>query len=550
MPRERRSKYANDAKDTVGIASQVESLSSSLAHKATKEELQAVASGSPKGTYATLAALQTAFPTGNTNIYVVTADGKWYYWNSTAWTAGGTYQATGIADGSVTLQKINNDSKEYWNISLDSTKYNYFADYNVTDIGEFFKAVSGSVVPKAGDVLTIKAKVQTNRDIPLGAGQNMQAYINTSSIFDNSALHLVASSTPTAIGATMVKNTNYTLETTYTYSANAAMLEFMFLIDASGNFTDPLTFMFSDFEVKLNGVLCEVKYSGYQYMGYGNTAINTDYYYGNRADSLATRKDLKVYTTKTELSAFDYVSHAELSSIGVTNPFANKRIVCFGDSLTAGDYGYEDGLPFTYGLGDMNSDTHPNIKEKNYPYFLNQYLQPLSITNRGICGGGSYFMFTDKPESASNYNFAQADIAIFMVGINEGLAGDITTDLNITAGQDYNSYAGTYLGYYARSVAKAMTDNPNIQVFLVCTPKTSNTDNGRTDAFKKTVYDNTVALAKYFSLPVIDANNLSGISPLTYSRYLNPTDKLHCNEEGYKTLAKTIGNGLKQFYRV
>jgi lysophospholipase L1-like esterase len=34
MPRERRSKYANDAKDTVGIASQVESLSSSLAQKA------------------------------------------------------------------------------------------------------------------------------------------------------------------------------------------------------------------------------------------------------------------------------------------------------------------------------------------------------------------------------------------------------------------------------------------------------------------------------------------------------------------------------------
>jgi peptidoglycan/xylan/chitin deacetylase (PgdA/CDA1 family) len=34
MPRERRSKYANDAKDTVGIASQVESLSSSLAQSA------------------------------------------------------------------------------------------------------------------------------------------------------------------------------------------------------------------------------------------------------------------------------------------------------------------------------------------------------------------------------------------------------------------------------------------------------------------------------------------------------------------------------------
>jgi lysophospholipase L1-like esterase len=38
MPRERRSKYANDAKDTAGIASQVESLSSSLAQNATKIE--------------------------------------------------------------------------------------------------------------------------------------------------------------------------------------------------------------------------------------------------------------------------------------------------------------------------------------------------------------------------------------------------------------------------------------------------------------------------------------------------------------------------------
>ena len=65
-----------------------------------------IASGSPKGIYATVAALTTAFPTGNTNIYLVSADGKWYYWNGTAWTAGGVYQATGIADGSITDIKL------------------------------------------------------------------------------------------------------------------------------------------------------------------------------------------------------------------------------------------------------------------------------------------------------------------------------------------------------------------------------------------------------------------------------------------------------------
>lgn len=60
---------------------------------------------SPKSVYATLAALQAAYPSGTSGIYLVTADGNWYYWNGTAWTAGGVYQSTGIADQSVTQPK-------------------------------------------------------------------------------------------------------------------------------------------------------------------------------------------------------------------------------------------------------------------------------------------------------------------------------------------------------------------------------------------------------------------------------------------------------------
>lgn len=77
-----------------------------LAQKATKEELKNMGSASPKGTYATLSALQTAYPNGTTGIYVVTGDGKWYFWNGSAWTAGGQYQSTGIADKSITPKKI------------------------------------------------------------------------------------------------------------------------------------------------------------------------------------------------------------------------------------------------------------------------------------------------------------------------------------------------------------------------------------------------------------------------------------------------------------
>jgi len=70
-------------------------------------QIAAVASGSPSGVYATLVALEAAYPTGTTGIYVVTADGHWYYWSGAAWADGGAYQATEIADGTVTPVKTN-----------------------------------------------------------------------------------------------------------------------------------------------------------------------------------------------------------------------------------------------------------------------------------------------------------------------------------------------------------------------------------------------------------------------------------------------------------
>lgn len=65
---------------------------------------------SPKGVFLTKAALEAAYPSGANGIYVVTADGNWYFWKvSTAeWVSGGVYQSTQLADGSITYPKINN----------------------------------------------------------------------------------------------------------------------------------------------------------------------------------------------------------------------------------------------------------------------------------------------------------------------------------------------------------------------------------------------------------------------------------------------------------
>ena len=65
--------------------------------------------GGPAGVYATLSALQADNP-DHSKIYVVTADGKWYYYNN-GWTAGGTYQSSTnldiVNDNSYEIDKIN-----------------------------------------------------------------------------------------------------------------------------------------------------------------------------------------------------------------------------------------------------------------------------------------------------------------------------------------------------------------------------------------------------------------------------------------------------------
>jgi lysophospholipase L1-like esterase len=110
------------------LSGRLNDLSSSVAQKAAKVDVDTaianMGSASPKGTYATLTALQTAFPTGTTGIYLVTADGKWYYWSGSAWTAGGTYQSTGIGDKAVTLEKLDDraNTLDYSYNLLDLTK--------------------------------------------------------------------------------------------------------------------------------------------------------------------------------------------------------------------------------------------------------------------------------------------------------------------------------------------------------------------------------------------------------------------------------------------
>ena len=62
---------------------------------ATKAEVQSIASGSP------IPVSSISAMTDTSKTYLLTTDGYWYYYDGSAWVQGGVYQATELADGSV-----------------------------------------------------------------------------------------------------------------------------------------------------------------------------------------------------------------------------------------------------------------------------------------------------------------------------------------------------------------------------------------------------------------------------------------------------------------
>ncbi len=138
-------------------------------------QVQAVASGSPAGVYASVSALTTADP-DHTRIYLVSADGKWYYWNGSAWTAGGTYQGTTLLDNSVSANNLNLDLSEIKGLEVINATYTdgtYV--YNNDPNGKVIATTTTSNNTKISDPIFVKG----GKTIVL----QCQAYTNAIAIF-------------------------------------------------------------------------------------------------------------------------------------------------------------------------------------------------------------------------------------------------------------------------------------------------------------------------------------------------------------------------------
>lgn len=137
-----------------------------------------------KGTYGTLAALNAAYPSGTDGIYIVQEDGGWYFWDSTQWQKGGTFQSSGIASKSIGYDELQplaqSNARIYWTDPRPpfySAKDNTFYTNNNTIVygGKFF-VVNDTV--KCGDFGFICFDV----------GSSHVVYLDGSSLNSNSVI--------------------------------------------------------------------------------------------------------------------------------------------------------------------------------------------------------------------------------------------------------------------------------------------------------------------------------------------------------------------------
>lgn len=196
------------------------------------------------------------------------------------------------------------------------------------------------------------------------------------------------------------------------------------------------------------------------------------------------------------------------------------NICCIGDSLTEGDYG-------VYGKSGI-----ANVHSENYPMFLAEYLG-VRTQNSGKCGytSTSYLKYYND----DNTDVSDADIIVVMLGTNGGFDAHAQTEGN----RDFF----TLLELLRRDAPKAR--------IAVCTPPhvTKNPEYsgcGCAEKVEKAVEFIRKAAAEH-SLAMIDTAQCGAFTAENES-IMQPNDGVHFGKEGYRALAKFIGDGLKALY--
>lgn len=217
------------------------------------------------------------------------------------------------------------------------------------------------------------------------------------------------------------------------------------------------------------------------------------------------------------------------------NSLSNKKIVCYGDSLT-----WYDGHAFTWG-------EHEGETCVGFESYLQTYENAV-CTNRGQSG-------KTTPQICENIKNANDLIDFDYLTI---MGGDNDDRLNVSVGtlQPINETfdTTTVYGSLQSAIEYALTQNPALRIILMTEPKGWTYINGALKRVSDLIPNAYKNVANLYGLPLIDLWNESGVNELTRNTfYADPADTentlymYHPNNDGWKRISKIICNELSKY---
>lgn len=110
-------------------------------------------------TFVDLNALQAKYPSGANGLYITADTGHKFIWDGSAWKDCGAYQSAGLADGSVTIDKLNNSAFTY--VSSDNMAFNRTAISKGFNNYEKLKFEAGTISGADGSNVDTNNTVRT-----------------------------------------------------------------------------------------------------------------------------------------------------------------------------------------------------------------------------------------------------------------------------------------------------------------------------------------------------------------------------------------------------
>lgn len=214
----------------------------------------------------------------------------------------------------------------------------------------------------------------------------------------------------------------------------------------------------------------------------------------------------KTVDSVTELSnKIDRIDVSGINNINYCDIF--DKYIFIGDSLTHGDVREP-----TINSGFAGNAYLPF----SYPTQFSKIISSkISVYNAAQWGITALQWWQQGWNKWSDAGFDSADCIVIELGWNGSLAGNINTD--VIGKGSYNNYADTQVGGYCKIIEKLKEMNPYVTIILVIS----------SNAVQQ-VRNNVNAIAKHYTLPVIDINDFK-----YFELPPDNTDNCHFTIQGY-----------------